>query len=239
VPIPSVPILLAAGALAHMGKLNLALAVVSCLAGALIADTFWLQVGRQRGRAVLSLLCRMSLEPESCVRRTEDKFVKYGLKSLLISKFVPGLNTVAAPLAGISGVSAARFAAFDIAGTLVWVGCYVGAGYLFTAQLETVLGYLSRMGSGIALLIALFAIWILWKMFDRQRFLNKLAVRRITVEDLRERLNSGEEFFVVDLRSDLDERPSGIPGAIRISAEQLKERHNQIPRDREIILFCS
>jgi membrane protein DedA with SNARE-associated domain len=240
IPLPSIPMLLAAGALIRAGRLNPLLALACCLAAALIADTFWFQLGRRRGPGVLRLLCRVSLEPDSCVRRTEDVFLKYGLNSLLVSKFVPGLNAVAAPLAGNSGRSFARFLVFDSVGTLIWLASYLGIGCLFSDQLEMALAYASRMGSGLGALVAgLFVLWIAWKFFQRRRFLKGLAITRITAEELRDRLEAGENPFVVDLRSDLHNTPSPIPGAMRISLEDLTSRIQEIPRDREIILFCS
>src|SRR5215467_853281 len=116
IPIPSVPLLLAAGALMHTGKLNAFLAIVCCVIAALIADSVWFQLGRSRGRRVLRLLCRLSLEPDSCVRQTENAFLKYGMRSLLVSKFVPGLNAVAAPLAGNSRSPYWQFLLYDAAG---------------------------------------------------------------------------------------------------------------------------
>src|SRR5512140_1145052 len=88
-PLPSIPLLLACGALARSGQLNPALVVASGLAGCLLADNLWFQLGRARGQRILSFLCRISLEPDSCVRQTENAFQKYGVRSLLISKFVP------------------------------------------------------------------------------------------------------------------------------------------------------
>src|SRR2546430_288707 len=115
-PIPSIPLLVAVGAVVRMGGLNAALAIMSCVAGALAADSVWFHFGRSRGKRVLRFLCRVSLEPDSCVRTTENAFLKYGLKTLLAAKFIPGLNAVAAPLAGDAGVGLLRFLAFDTLG---------------------------------------------------------------------------------------------------------------------------
>jgi membrane protein DedA with SNARE-associated domain len=240
IPVPSVPLLLAAGALIRTGRLNLLLAIACCVIAALIADTIWFQLGKWRGRGVLRRLCRLSLEPDSCVRLTENAFLRYGMKSLLISKFVPGLNAVAAPLAGNSKRSYWRFALYDAAGAAIWCAAYFGAGYVFSEQLEKFAGYSLRMGSGLlVLIIALFALWIGVKFIQRRRFLKQLDVARITPEELRDRLNAGEALFIVDLRTRLAESSSFIPGAVRISAEELSLRSQEIPRDREIILFCS
>jgi membrane protein DedA with SNARE-associated domain len=239
-PVPSAPLLLAAGALIHAGRLGFSPAILCCLVAALIADTIWFELGRHRGRQVLRLVCRLSLEPDSCVRQTENAFLKYGMRSLLVAKFVPGLNTVAAPLAGHSGSSYLRFALYDSAGAVLWSGAYLSAGYLFSEQLEKVVGYASHMGSSLILLVAgLFAAWIGWKWTERRRFLRHLEVARITPAELQQRLTASEEIFIIDLRAGLAGEPPLIPGAVRISPEELDARGREIPRDREIILFCS
>jgi membrane protein DedA with SNARE-associated domain len=135
-PVPAIPLLLAAGTLAGSGKMNLALAVGSAIIAALVADLFWYYLGRYRGSRVLKLLCRISLEPDSCVRRTEDVFTRHGAQSLLIAKFVPGLNTAAPPLAGIFHMPVSRFVLFDGLGAFVWAATFTGLGYIFSDQLE-------------------------------------------------------------------------------------------------------
>ena len=240
IPLPSVPLLLAAGALIHAGRLHVVPALLSCISAALVADTIWFELGRHRGRQVLRLVCRLSLEPDSCVRQTENAFQKYGLNSLLVSKFVPGLNAVAAPLAGHSRNSYIRFVAYDVVGAFIWSGAYFAVGYIFSQQLETALNFASRIGSNLLLLVlAMVAAWIGWKFLQRQRFLRKLAVARITPSELQQRLTAGEELLIVDLRSGIGTEPALIPGAVRISPEELSHRGQEIPRDREIILFCS
>ncbi|MCC6364827.1 MAG: VTT domain-containing protein [Bryobacterales bacterium] len=239
-PIPSVPLLLAAGALIRSSLLHPVAAVACCMAAALLVDSVWFYIGRSRGPRVLRLLCRLSIEPDSCVRQTENAFLRYGLKSLLISKFVPGLNAVAAPMAGNSGAGIGRFLAYDALGTAIWSASYMSLGYVLSDQLEKAAEYASRTGSGLLLLVlGLFAAWIVWKILRRRAFLRKIEIARISAEELRQRLDAGEDLFIVDLRSDLTESAAGIPGALRIGSEELVSRHQEIPRDREIILFCS
>jgi len=240
IPLPSVPLLLAAGALIRTGRLQVLPAIACCVIAAAIADTIWFQLGSHGGRRILRLLCRVSLEPDSCVRQTENAFLKFGMRSLLVSKFIPGLNAVAAPLAGNSKRSYWRFLLYDLMGTSIWSASYLALGYLFSDQLETVFVYASRMGSSLILLVAgLFVLWIGWKFIQRRRFLRQLDVARINPEELRDRLNAGENLFMVDLRTRLPDYPNVIPGAIRISPEELAAHSQEIPRDREIILFCS
>jgi membrane protein DedA with SNARE-associated domain len=239
-PIPSAPLLVAVGALIRTGSLYALPAMACCLAGALTADIVWFSFGRTRGKRVLRFICRVSLEPDSCVRQTENAFMKYGLNTLLIAKFVPGLNTVAAPLAGDSGVRVARYLALDSLGIVMWSGAYLTVGYLFSDQIEDALGYAQRLGSRVLILLAgLFAAWIVWKFIQRRRFLRKLKVARITPEELRDRMGAGEDLYIVDLRTTLDNDWPPIPGAIRLSMENLTSNSTQIPRDREIILYCT
>jgi membrane protein DedA with SNARE-associated domain len=239
-PIPSVPLLVAVGALVHTGTLNGAAAIACCVAGALVADSVWFHFGRTRGKRVLRFLCRISLEPDSCVRKTENAFLKYGVNTLLIAKFIPGLNAVAAPLAGDSGIGVLRFLAVDALGVVIWSGAYIGVGYVFSNQLELALTYLQRMGSGfVILVVVLVAAWILWKYIQRRRFLSQLEAVRITPEELRGRMDAGEDLYIVDLRSGVEEDSSSVPGAVRLSFEDLAASSQQVPRDREIILFCT
>jgi membrane protein DedA with SNARE-associated domain len=239
-PIPSTPLLVAVGALIRAGSMHAAAAMACCLAGALVADSVWFYFGRTRGKRVLRFLCRVSLEPDSCVRQTENAFLKRGLNTFLIAKFVPGLNAVAAPLAGDSGVGVVRFLATDSLGIVMWSGAYLGIGYLFSDQVEEALGYAQRLGSRVLILLAaLLGAWILWKFIQRRRFLKKLDVARITPEELRDRMDAGETPYIVDLRTTLDNDWPSIPGAIRLSIEDLSNNSKEIPHDREIILYCT
>jgi membrane protein DedA with SNARE-associated domain len=239
-PIPSIPLLVAVGSLIRTGSLHAGAVMACCLAGGLAADLVWFYFGRTRGKRVLRFICRLSLEPDSCVRQTENTFLRHGLNTLLIAKFVPGLNAVAAPLAGDSGVAVTRFLVIDSLGIMLWSGVYVGIGYLFSDQVEKALDYAQQLGSGgVLLLLGLFAAWILWKFLQRRRFLKKLEVARITPEELRLRMDAGEDLYIVDLRTSLDSDSPSVPGAIRISTEDLTSNSKQIPRDREIILYCT
>ena len=239
-PLPSIPLLLACGALARSGQLHPVLVVVSGLAACLLADNVWFQLGRRKGGKILNFLCRIALEPDSCVRRTENAFLRYGVRSLLVSKFIPGLNAVAAPLAGSSGVSMGRFLVFDTAGILTWILAYTGLGYIFSDQIEIVGAYAIRTGSSMLLiLLSVTGAWVAWKYVQRRRFLHKISVARITPAELRRKLDAGEDLFVIDLRSRREFEEDAIPGAIHMPTEDLAERNADIPRDRDIILFCS
>jgi membrane protein DedA with SNARE-associated domain len=239
IPVPTIPLLLAYGAIARAGKLNVFVAILAGLAGCLIADNVWFQLGRSKGGRVLRLICRISLEPDTCVRRTEDAFAKRGLKSLLIAKFVPGLNAVAAPMAGGSGVRWRNFLGYDAAGAILWLGAYIGLGYFLGDQLELVADYALRMGSWLlVLIVALIAAWLLWKYLQRRRTIRELSMARISPAELREMLDANEDVMIVDLRPRLEWDDNELPGVLRLAPEELLERSDEIPRDREIVLLC-
>jgi membrane protein DedA with SNARE-associated domain/rhodanese-related sulfurtransferase len=241
-PIPGEPFLLAAGALAGSGKLNLAAVIVTGTVASLLADMIWFFIGRIRGIRILNLLCRISLEPDSCVRRTEDVFSRQGMRAVVFGKFVPGLSTVMPPLAGIFGVRVPRFLAYDSLSSLLYAGGYILVGYFFSDQLQPILEGLGRLGHGaVALVVGLIALYIAFKFVQRQRFIRKLRIARISVDDLRRMQEAHENIFIVDLRSetDLQLNPNLIAGAIHLLPKDVETRHVEIPRDRDVVLYCS
>jgi membrane protein DedA with SNARE-associated domain/rhodanese-related sulfurtransferase len=241
-PIPAFPWLLAAGALSAAGKFNLPLGLAITVIACLIADAFWFYLGRFRGNRVLALLCRISLEPDSCVRRTQNLFTKYGLRGVLVAKFLPGMSTVAPPLAGMSGMNASRFFAVDAAGSLVYGGCLLGLGYLFSRQIDQIGAAITRIGgSALTLLIGVIALYLAYKYWQRQRLLNELRMARITVAELRQMLDAGEVPLIFDLRSSaaIQEDPALIQGAIHLNLDEVEQRLSEFPKDREIIVYCS
>src|SRR5215472_5488182 len=168
-PVPSIPILLAAGALAGTHHMNLFAALVTAVLACAIADTIWFQLGRIKGIKILQLLCKISLEPDSCVRRTEGIFAKEGSRSLLLAKFLPGLSTVAPPLAGIFHMRLSRFLLFDACGALLWAGSFLGLGYIFSSQIERIAEHAARLGGGLVVLLAAgLASYIAYKFIARQ-----------------------------------------------------------------------
>lgn len=242
IPIPSLPLLLAAGALAGAGKLNFASALMVCLLAALSADTIWYELGRKKGIKILQLLCKISLEPDSCVRRTEGLFEKQGARSLLFAKFLPGLNTVATPLAGIFHMRLRKFLLFDALGSLLWAGTFLGIGYVFSNQIEKIAEQAAQLGRGLSVLLAgVLAAYILYKFTARQKFLRDLRIARISVDDLKKKIDEGEELAIFDLRHSMDFEadPETIPGAFRMDSSELSEKGDSLPRDREVILYCT
>jgi len=238
-PIPATPLLIAAGALARAGKMNLTFAVALAWIAVILADLFWYSLGRYRGGRILKLLCRISLEPDSCVRRTENLFVRRGVHSLLVAKFVPGLNTAAPTLAGIFRMPVRRFVIFASLGAFFWVATVTSLGLIFSEQLEQIA--LRWGGWLVAALAASLVAYVLWKFIQRQRFLRRLRIARITPQELMDKLTAGEDLSIVDLRQpmDIEAFPQMIPGALRIAMEEIEHRHEEIPRDRDVVLYCS
>jgi len=242
VPLPAVPALLAMGALGAVGKINFGLALLLSVVATVLADATWYTLGRARGSHVLRLLCKISLEPDSCVRRTEDVFLRYGVRALIVAKFVPGLGTVAPPLAGMVGVSVPRFALYSAMGALLWAGTWSSLGYVAGDALYHVMDETGRFGTVLlSLVAAAVAGYVIVKWIQRQRFLRSLRIARMSQDELKRDLDSGNPVFVVDLRSALDVAapPFVIPGALRIAAEELERRHQGIPRDRDVVVYCS
>jgi membrane protein DedA with SNARE-associated domain len=241
-PLPAVPFLLASGALAGGGHLSLPLVLLAASVASLLGDLFWYWIGRVGGMRVLGWLCKISLEPNSCVIRTQRTFATRGARSLLFAKFVPGYNTVAPPLAGIIGMPLTTFVLFTGLGGVIWAGAFIGLGWVFSAQLELVAAHVARFGSwtlvagGAAL-----GSWITYKAVGRQLFLRKMKVARITPAQLKAQLDHGEDVMVVDLRdrAGFEAEPWIIPGALALSTEDLEDRHQEIPRGREIVLYCT
>ena len=238
-PIPAAPLLIAAGALARAGKMNLTFVVPLAFVAVIVADLFWYSLGRYRGGRILKLLCRITLEPDSCVRRTENLFVRRGVYALLVAKFVPGLNTAAPSLAGIFRMPVRRFLIFDSLGGLLWVVTVTSLGLIFSDQLE---GIALRWGGSLVIVLAGgLAAYVLWKFIQRRRFLHRLRIARITPKELMDKLTARENISIVDLRQpmDIEAFPQMIPGALRIAMEQIEDRHREIPRDRDVVLYCS
>jgi membrane protein DedA with SNARE-associated domain len=242
-PLPAAPILMAAGAMSAKGPFHFSLALLVSVLGCVVGDFFWFRVGQRGDHRILRLICRISLEPDACVRRTTSLIGKYGPKSLLFTKFVPGLNAVAAPLAGSAGVGWHTFLFFNGLGSLLWCGCFLGVGYLFREKVSDIALWMAQFKWAIvlALLVVIPAAYIAFKYWQRRRFTREIWMERITPEELLQRIEASDPVVVVDLRHTLDflPDPRTLPNAIRIPAEELEERYEEIPRDGEIILYCT
>jgi len=241
-PLAGEPILLAAGALAGAGHLSVWLAAILGLAGTVAGDLVWFAIGRRGGYRVLKRLCLYTIEPDTCVRRGQDALARWGASALLIAKFLPGLNSIGQPLAGALGMPRLRFLLFDVSGAVLWVGLYVGLGYLFHDQLAVAALLAERLGRwAIALVVAAMAVYLGVKVARRQVFLRRVRIGRIGADELAARITAREAVFIVDLRHELDVRaePTMIPGAVRIAPEALEQGLVTVPRDREVVVYCS
>jgi len=242
IPLPTMPVFLAMGALAGLGNFSFAAAVAISLVATMCADLMWFYLGRTRGTSILNLICRISLEPDSCVSNTKNQFQKRGAYSLLFAKWVPGLSTVAPPLAGLTRMPVRRFLAFDVLGVLIWCTSYLLAGYIFRNQLEDVAHALSNYGGRVGILaLVLLASYIGWKYYQRRRFIHELRMARVTPKELMDMIVAGEDLVIIDLRNALELEFNGqkLPGALWIDLQDLEQRHEEIPREKEVIVYCS
>ena len=239
-PLPAAPMLLAAGALAGIGKLGLAAVMAIAIGACLIGDLVWFGLGRTRGSSVLRLLCRISLEPDTCVRQTETAYAKYGDVSLLFAKFIPGLSTVAPPMAGIFKVPVWRFLLLDGVGSALWSGAFVLLGWVFRTQLEDLALSVSRFGTWILFgVMLLLGTYIGYKYAQRRRILRDLRIARITPIELKERMDAGERVTVIDLRDSIEWEDGKIPGALQIGHNEIEAAIPGLPSQQEIVLYCS
>jgi membrane protein DedA with SNARE-associated domain/rhodanese-related sulfurtransferase len=242
IPLPATPVLLAAGALSVDGPFNFVLALALSVVATLIADVVWFFIGRRQGHRVLRLLCKLSLEPTTCVRRTQDSFARRRGTMLMFAKFVPGLGILAPPVAGENGMGFGAFLFFDGIGATLWAGTLLAAGRFFGDLLKRNAGLLNWAGrfSG-ALLVAGVVAFILVRLYLRRVVLKKLVASRLEPEDLKRQLDAGEPVCIIDLRHPLEllPEPFTLPGARHYSPDSLAERHNEIPRDRDVVLYCT
>jgi membrane protein DedA with SNARE-associated domain len=242
IPLPAIPILLAGGALAGTGQLNLPASIGLVVVASLLADSLWFVLGRRRGNRVLGLLCKLSLEPESCVRNTRERFARSRLFTVVLGKFVPGLSTMAPPLAGMFGMTWPRFLLLDGLGALLWTIAFALPGYLLADRLEKLAAHAASFGTWLFAAVAITAgLLIVLKIVRRHAFLRGLRIARVDAEELQAMLRSPQPPFVVDLRHRLDviADPQAIPGAVHMLAEELEQRHEQVPRDRDVVLYCT
>jgi membrane protein DedA with SNARE-associated domain len=239
VPMPSVPMLLAMGALTGIAGYSFVLATTIVVVASVSADTSWYVIGRWKGHSVLRFLCRISLEPDSCVSSTRLWFKKLGAWALVVAKFVPGLSTIATPMAGLSRMPPWKFLVADTAGALIWGSSIMGIGFAFREQIEHVAELAAQLGARLIAVVGGSALlWIAWKQWQRRRFIKSLKVARITPEEVLERL---ADFAIVDLRSAVEIELDGmkLPGALWFDRGELQRHHQQIPRDRDVVLYCT
>jgi membrane protein DedA with SNARE-associated domain/rhodanese-related sulfurtransferase len=242
IPLPAAPVLLAAGALSVEHEISFPLALLAGLLGSLTADSSWFLIGRRYGHHVLRILCKLSLEPTTCVRRTQDSFGRRRAVTVLIAKFVPGLSILAAPIAGQNGMSLGSFLFLDAMGATMWVGALLTAGRFFGDLLRRDPNLLDLAGrfSGALLALGIFG-FLIARIIRRRMILKKLVAARLEPEELKRQIDAGEPVYIVDLRHprELLTDPFTLAGALLFSPDSLTTRHHEIPRDRDVVLFCS
>ncbi len=241
VPIPAAPWLLAAGALAAAGKFHWFMAILLSVLACLMADFFWFYLGRYRGTQVVAVLCRMSMEPDTCVRKTVNVFTRYGWRGIIVAKFVPGMSTVTPPLAGMAGLSTGRFLLFDGLSSILYSSAFILLGYVFSDQITQIAAGLNHYGGGLlTFIVIVVALYMIYKFWDRQRILRELRTAKITPAELGKMLDAGESPLILDVRSvlELQEDPAIIRGAIHVAMEDLEVKHEELSRDREIVIYC-
>jgi len=240
-PLLVTPLVIAAGAVAGLGDLNLLGIILVTVLASEIGDLIWYELGRNQGPSVLRLLCKISLEPDSCVRRSEDAFARHMTTSLISSKFVPGVGRLAGPVAGMSGMARDQFLLLNGLGSLLWALVFALVGYIPARKLPIDLLLEEAAGWFLVLLVVALAANVIWKYVQRQRFIRSLRVSRMTVDELKAAIDRGERPFVVDLRHKLEflVNPRTVSTAVRISPDELSLRHAEIPRDREVVLYCT
>lgn len=242
-PIPAMPLFVVAGALVAEGRLPGPLLLLAVVGAALAADTVWFLLGRRYGWHILRFLCGLSLSSDTCVRKTSEAYDRYGLRTLLFAKFVPGLSAVSVPVTGALGAPFLRFLGYDLAGTVVWAGTGLGIGAVFHAQVESALVFLRRFGAGaLGLLAASLALYLAFRLWRRRGTLRALRMERLTPRTLAERLLAGDDdLVVVDVRHRLSRRddPRKVPGAIVADLGELDARLRDIPFEKDVALYCT
>lgn len=241
-PVPAIPSLLVAGGLSRNGHMSSTHIVLAAVAASLVADWIWFVLGRWQGYRVLRMLCRISLSPDSCVRQTETNFERWGMKSLLIAKFVPGFSTVAPPLAGATKRGTIEFLVYDAGGAILWAGSAVAIGRLFHHAIASILSRLEDLGWWAVVFVAAALVLIITaKWWQRVRFLRQLRVARVTAADLKAIFDRGEQPVVIDARSATARKidPRRIPTAIAGDIDELATQLADYPPHAEIILYCT
>jgi membrane protein DedA with SNARE-associated domain len=241
-PIPSIPVLIGAGALAGMGELSLAIVLVVTLLAAIPINLFWFWLGRLRGARVLHLLCILSIEPDYCVRNTEDLFRRLGPMSVVIAKFIPGLQLLAPPMSGLTGMSANSFFWLNALGTAVWAGLFILLGFYFHVALEEVARQVAEASTAAGFIIGVLVVgYFAVKMIKRHLFVRSLEMRRLNPDEVLNRITDRDDVHVLDLRHDYDLKaiPHLLPGSNRLPMESISAHATRIPPDKDIVLCCS
>jgi len=241
-PLPAVPMLIVAGALVAQGEFALAPLLLAAVAASLMGDIPWYFAGRRYGYRILGTLCRVAIEPDSCVKQTENIFVRWGGRSLMAAKFIPGFATVAPPLAGTMRLPFRRFVLYSAAGALAWAAAPVAAGAFFHAEVEWLLARLETMGAGaLAVVGAALAVYLGAKAIERYLLLRFMRMVRIGADELHRLLQEDVKPVILDVRSALARSldPRHIPGALAVDMAAPELHLDRVPPDRDVVVYCS
>jgi len=241
-PVPASPLLVVAGGLAVAGEFSWLATLGSSIVANVAGDGIWFVAGRRHGHRVMKLLCRISLSPDSCVRQSESLIVRWGGNSLIAAKFLPGVSVVAAPMAGALGMSWTRFLSFEIAAAAIWTMVFLTLGMVFSGQIQQILDVMANAGTvAVIALVLVLAALLAMRAWRRRSFLREVEMSRISVDDLHDLISNGQDPVVIDVRSpssvQVDMRR--IPGALFVDLNSMRSKAPDLPRDREIILYCN
>ena len=238
-PIPAFPVLMLAGAYASTRHAELVMVLAAAIAGALLADAIWYLVGRWKGKGVLVHLCRVSFNPDACLERAVDGFHRRMASTILFAKFLPGVNTIMPPLAGVAGMRLSAFLLLDTAGAFLWAASCVGLGFAFGEEIaDTARGVQGMMGQ---LLLAGLAITIAWRVGYRFWLVKRYGGNRVDPDEVHRRMRDGEDLLVIDLRrdDDFDASDRMIAGAARLRPASFHRHAMHLPRDRDLVFYCT
>jgi membrane protein DedA with SNARE-associated domain/rhodanese-related sulfurtransferase len=241
-PVPVIPTLIVGGALAAQGTISPAQLFGGALLACLIADSVWFFAGRVYGNGVMKLLCRISLTPDSCVSETQSRFERWGSNALLVAKFVPGLSLIAPPLAGATRMAWPRFLAYSALGSGAWLGICILGGMMFRRQIEQLMPHLADFGlAAVSVFCVLLVTYIAFKWWERVRFYSVLRMAQIEVGELFKLMATPPPPLIIDVRSPtaIQLEPRRIPGALHIPLTEVQQQLKDLPRDRDIISYCT
>ncbi len=240
-PLPSYPVLLVAGALSLSGGAPVPVVIAVGLAAAIVADLAWYAAGAKLGSRVLSLLCRFTFSPDSCVRQTQNTFARIGPWSLLFAKFVPGLGYVSVALSGITGLGLSSFVMLDAVGDALYVALPVVLGRVFHTAIDSVLSTLIRLGEyGVLIVAALLVLYIAGRWIERQAFVRRLKMDRISVDELAQMIDAGRTPVIFDVRPSAVRLKDGvIPGAVAADPDDIRSLVARYARDVEVVIYCA
>ena len=242
VPVPAIPTLIVAGALVQQGELSLPLVLATAVGASLLGDIPWFVAGRTLGNRAIAALCRVAIEPDTCVKQTETIFERWGAPSLVFAKFIPGFSIVAPPIAGAMRLAVLPFFVFSAIGAAVWAGVALAAGMMFHAQVDWIIKWLAEMGSRAALVIGSgLALYMAFRWIERWLLVRWLRMARISVDELHEQLQRADKPVILDARSTTARKldPRRVPGARAVDLEDLERHLAGIPPGREVIVYCT